>query len=129
MKSKLLLYAIAIMSVTPLFLAYPLDNEPLVIDNGFFNAPRRPAAVFDHDMHNETAMLEEDCGICHHVYEDGKKVEDASSEDSYCSDCHSLKKTADNPVPLKIAFHKRCKSCHFEVNKGPVLCGECHKKR
>jgi cytochrome c553 len=24
--------------------------------------------------------------------------------------------------------HKTCKGCHTEMKKGPVKCGECHKK-
>jgi len=24
--------------------------------------------------------------------------------------------------------HKTCKGCHAEMKKGPVKCGECHKK-
>lgn len=96
------------------------------MDNSVFENPSRPPAVFDHDLHNEMAGLEDDCAVCHHVYEDGELVADESSEDSLCSECHALKKAADNPVPLRMAYHKRCKTCHFTEKKGPVLCGECH---
>ncbi len=93
-----------------------------------FENPRRPMAVFSHDEHNEMAGLEDNCALCHHVYEDGKLMEDESSEDSSCSECHQLKPDASNGVGLEAAFHRRCIECHYEADKGPVLCGECHRK-
>lgn len=96
-------------------------------DNSDFQKPKRPGAVFEHDEHNEMAEID-DCAVCHHVYEDKKLVEDESSEDSRCSDCHSLKAGEENSISLEVAFHRQCKTCHFEKNKGPVLCGECHIK-
>lgn len=105
------------------------QNEIFRMDNSMFEHPQRPAAVFDHDIHNETAGLEEDCSVCHHVYEGKTRIEGESSEDSACSDCHGLKPTPENSIPLRKAFHERCKSCHFTSKKGPVLCGECHIKQ
>lgn len=99
-----------------------------VIDRSVFKMPQRSQSLFNHDEHNENANLSENCAVCHHVYEGKKLVEDESSEDDKCSSCHQLKRTKENSVPIRRAFHKRCKSCHFENNKGPVLCGECHKK-
>jgi hypothetical protein len=96
------------------------------LDNWAFESPRRPGAVFSHDDH--IMDLDDDCSICHHVYEDGKLVPDESSEDYYCSDCHSLKPGPDNSMPLEAAYHKLCRDCHFEEGQGPVLCGECHIK-
>ncbi|MCP4023590.1 MAG: cytochrome c3 family protein [Desulfobacteraceae bacterium] len=98
------------------------------MDNSMFAKTVRAAAVFSHDEHNETAELEDDCSVCHHVYEGKKLVAEESSEDSMCSECHELKATNENGIPLEVAYHKRCRSCHFDTNKGPVLCGECHKK-
>lgn len=92
-----------------------------------FDTLRRPAAVFDHDEHNDAAGIE-DCGVCHHVWEDGKLVPDESSEDTPCADCHSVKAGPDNPVSLANAFHTQCRSCHIERGQGPLLCGQCHKK-
>jgi hypothetical protein len=100
-----------------------------VIDKGVFGNPQRPAAVFEHDEHNEKIGLEEDCAVCHHVYDGKELVADESSEDYSCSECHSLKSTLDNSVPLRRAFHSRCQTCHFELAKGPVLCGECHTRK
>ena len=50
---------------------------------------KRTSVPFEHDTHNENADIYE-CNLCHHVYEDGKLLEDESSEDSSCSDCHDL---------------------------------------
>lgn len=97
------------------------------LDNSVFENPRRPGAVFVHDDHNEMAGIE-DCAVCHHMYDGKTLLEDESSEDSLCSECHFLKADQKNSVSLLLAYHKRCKDCHFEENKGPVLCGECHIK-
>ncbi len=98
------------------------------LDNSMFENPRRPGAVFSHDEHNEAAGLEEDCSVCHHVVEDVHAVEGESSEDSACIDCHDLQATEDNAVSLMNAYHRRCRDCHFDAGKGPVMCGQCHKK-
>ncbi len=100
------------------------STERMATDS--FNSPKRPGAVFNHDEHNEAAELEDDCAACHHAYDGKQLIPDESSEDSPCSECHSLKSTDENSVPLRLAFHNRCKSCHFSASKGPVLCGECH---
>lgn len=119
-------FALAVLLLIAGILIVPAYSE---IDNSVFDRPQRPASLFDHDEHNEKAGLEDDCALCHHVYEGKVLVEDESSEDSMCSDCHSIKATAENSVPLRAAFHKRCRSCHFDKKSGPVLCGECHIKK
>jgi len=43
-----------------------------------FNHRQRAAAVFTHEEHNEKAQIDE-CGICHHLYQNGIKVEDELS--------------------------------------------------
>jgi hypothetical protein len=127
MKLKRFIFmTIVILMITAIY-AYS-QEEVLTVDNSVFDHPQRSAAVFDHDDHNEKAMLEDDCSVCHHVYEGKELIEDESSEESLCSECHSIKKTPENVIPLRMAFHNRCKECHFESNKGPVLCGECHIK-
>ncbi len=125
---KCIFIVITILFVTA-FYTYSQDDDYSTIDNTVFENPQRTQALFDHDSHNEMAELEDDCSICHHVYENKKLIEDESSEDSLCSECHSLKKTPENSIPLRMAFHNRCKECHFESNKGPVLCGECHIRK
>lgn len=108
-----------------LFTAFSQD-EMLFVDNGDFEKPQRPVALFSHDEHNEMAEIE-DCAECHHLYEDGQLVEDESSEDQYCADCHSLKPKGSVPSLLQ-AFHTNCKGCHLERSAGPIMCGECHAR-
>ena len=128
MKFRQCIITAAIILMTIVFCAHSQEEVPTV-DNTVFDNPQRSAALFDHDDHNEKAQLEEDCSICHHVYEGKNRVEDESSEDSMCSECHALKETSENAIPLRTAFHKRCKECHFKSDKGPVLCGECHIRK
>ncbi len=127
MKLKGLIFISAVILMITAFYAHSRDEVPAV-DNSVFEHPQRSAAVFDHDEHNEKADLEDDCSVCHHLYEDKKLIKGESSEDSLCSECHFLKPTPENGTPLRMAFHSRCKECHFESRKGPVLCGECHIK-
>jgi hypothetical protein len=97
------------------------------VDNSVFVKPARPAVLFDHDTHNEKSDIE-DCSSCHHLYENGKLLEDESSEDQSCSDCHGRKDTG-NTVSLRKAFHLNCKGCHLENNAGPIMCGQCHQTK
>jgi hypothetical protein len=94
------------------------------VDDPAFTHLQRPLPVFRHDQHNEQAEIEE-CNLCHHVYEDGKLVEDESSESELCSDCHDLTGSGRQPGLMK-AFHLKCQGCHQREKKGPVMCGQCH---
>ncbi|MDQ1331748.1 MAG: hypothetical protein QG578_2016 [Thermodesulfobacteriota bacterium] len=109
--------AAAVVAVT----AYSQENVKSVQDSAF-KTKMRPGAVFLHDEHNEKAEIG-DCGTCHHVYKDGVKIEDETSEDKECSECHKI---SGNPVPLAVKYHLRCKGCHEEKKAGPVTCSECH---
>tara|TARA_B100000614_G_scaffold27554_1_gene21509 strand:- start:300 stop:665 length:366 start_codon:yes stop_codon:yes gene_type:complete len=102
-------------------------QELIRMDTYAFDSTRRPAAVFDHDIHNEAAELD-DCAVCHHVWENGTLVEDESSEDSPCSECHGVNPTQENEMALANAFHTKCRSCHIDKGAGPILCGQCHRK-
>ena len=118
--------------LAPLFVGVLLipafaQEDMEVVDSGGFSKEQRPPAVFRHDEHNETAGIE-DCSECHHVYEDGKKVEDESSEGQSCSDCHEEKDSGKQPG-LRKAFHFNCKGCHLAKKQGPVMCGSCHVRR
>lgn len=106
--------------------AYSQEDMEVIEDVGF-SKRQRPPAVFRHDDHNEKAALE-DCAECHHVYEDGNKLEDESSEDQSCSECHDEKGSGDMPG-LRKAFHTNCKGCHLAQQKGPVMCGSCHVRK
>ena len=115
--------------MAPLFVGILLipafsQEDMEVIDNEGFTKKQRPPAVFRHDEHNEKAEIE-DCSECHHIYEDGKKLEDESSEDQSCADCHD--EQSDGKIPgLRKAFHTNCKGCHLAKKQGPVMCGQCH---
>ncbi len=124
MKKGILFLGLSLLG-SVLILASALCQEDMVVVNDpGFNALQRPAPVFKHDQHNETAGIEE-CNECHHVYEDGKRVADESSEDESCSDCHGLEASGRQPGLMK-AFHTNCKGCHEQKGKGPVMCGQCH---
>ena len=108
-----------------IFLMPAFSQEDMeVVDNDGFSKKQRPPAVFRHDEHNEKAELE-DCSECHHIYENGEKLEDESSEDQSCADCHEEKSTDKKPG-LRKAFHTNCKGCHLAKKQGPVMCGQCH---
>jgi predicted CXXCH cytochrome family protein len=100
------------------------QEDMVVVDDGGFTKKQRPPAVFRHDEHNEIALIEE-CNECHHIYENGEKSEDESSEDQSCSECHD-ENGSGNKLGLRKAFHTNCKGCHLQNKKGPIMCGQCH---
>ena len=120
------LFVTVALILAVLLAAGQAQEDMRVVDNSCFDDPRRSPALFNHDAHNETAELE-DCGVCHHVYENGKRLEDESSEDQRCAECHGPEDEGRKPALMK-AFHSNCKGCHEAEGKGPVMCGECHKK-
>ena len=125
MKNKILFA----LTVSIFFLAMMINahsqDDMVFIENDAFKNPRRPPALFRHDEHNELAKIEE-CNVCHHVYdESGRLVEDESSEDQRCSECHDLEASSEQPALMQ-AFHTNCKGCHKAQNKGPTICGQCH---
>lgn len=101
------------------------QEEMRAVDNSVFDRPVRVSSVFEHDVHNETAGLD-DCSVCHHLYEDGKLVEDESSEDQACAECHPADGSGSNPS-LRRAFHLNCKRCHLRNGAGPIMCAQCHR--
>jgi hypothetical protein len=127
MKTKTLAICIAIAAFALLFSVMSgfSQEDITVVEDSAFQSHMRPPAQFAHDEHNEIAGVEE-CNICHHVYEDGKRLEYDSSEGMECSECHILE--GSNPIPLATVYHKQCRGCHLEQSAGPVMCGECHVK-
>ena len=124
MKKYLMLALILLSLLAFLMLPAASQEEMEVLEDQGFSKRQRPPAVFKHDKHNEKAEIEE-CNECHHIYENGEKLEDESSEDQPCSDCHSEKDSGDQPRLVR-AFHLNCKGCHQSLKKGPIMCGECH---
>jgi hypothetical protein len=117
--------ALAVLFLTLAGMAWSqMDME--VVDNSYFENPKRPPATFVHDDHNFDAEID-DCAACHHYYEDGELVEGMDSVGSYCADCHTIEAQGDQPG-LMLAYHQQCKECHLERNAGPVTCGGCHEK-
>lgn len=116
----------AAMLVGILLAAMPCfsQEDMQTVDNSAFARPHRPPARFAHDEHNEAAQID-DCGVCHHVYENGQRSEFETSEDQSCVECHNVT-AAGNKLPLRRAFHLRCKGCHLARNAGPVTCAGCH---
>ncbi|MCF8068561.1 MAG: cytochrome c family protein [Desulfobacterales bacterium] len=121
----LIMFAVLLISVIT-FATASSQEDVSYIDTSSFGKTVRGMVPFEHDEHNDNAGLE-DCNICHHVYEDGIFMEDESSEDQMCSECHDEDSSGDKP-PLRTAFHKNCKGCHLESKAGPVMCGSCHEK-
>jgi hypothetical protein len=106
--------------------AYTQEDIETLADDAFGDR-QRPPAEFVHDQHNDKGEIEE-CNICHHLYQNGEKVEDESSEDQACSACHKVK-TENNVRPLMKGYHDLCKGCHRENKAGPATCGECHPRK
>ena len=123
-KNKLLYLSMVIIFLSLISTSVYAQEDMVEIDNSVFENPRRTPSIFRHDEHNEKAEIEE-CNACHHIYKDGRIIEDESSEDQQCSDCHKLKASSDSP-PLMKAFHDNCIGCHKQKKNGPIMCGECH---
>jgi len=122
---RLLALVLSLAGIFIITAAYS-QEDLVVLDNTVFDNPQRPPVGFKHEQHNETAQIEA-CNECHHVYEDGKRVDDDSSEGTSCSECHALEDNGRQPGLMK-AYHLNCKGCHLKRKMGPVMCGECHRK-
>jgi hypothetical protein len=120
-------YLLVILTVCMGLIVAAYSQEDMeFVDNSAFLNPQKAPSVFNHEDHNETAAIGE-CNECHHVYEDGVRLKDESSEGQMCSECHDLEASGNTPGLMK-AFHTNCKGCHISQKKGPVMCGECHRK-
>jgi len=125
-KKILVALIVPLFTLVMLHSAHP-QEDMVAIETDVFENPRRPPAVFRHDEHNERAEIEE-CNLCHHVYDENNRlVEDESSEDQRCADCHGLADSGKQPGLMK-AFHSNCKGCHRAKKDGPLMCGQCHVK-
>jgi predicted CXXCH cytochrome family protein len=125
MKKGASLICVGILAVLLIFVSAYSQEDLVIVSSDAFDTPQRPPSVFRHDEHNERAEIEA-CNECHHLYdENGKRLEDESSEDQRCSECHEPEASGRKPALMK-AFHTNCKGCHKEKKKGPVMCGQCH---
>ncbi len=126
MSNRAILIAAAAMLSLFVFVSAYSQEDMEFVDNSVFDNPQREPSVFRHEQHNELAEIEA-CNECHHIYENGVKLEDESSEDRMCSECH-VQGSSDGQPALTKAFHTNCKGCHLDKKKGPIMCGECHVK-
>jgi hypothetical protein len=95
------------------------------VEDSAFETLTRPVVYFYHDEHNDNVGL--DCYECHHVYnDDGELVDDETSEDFECSECHTSDDSRN--LDLVVKYHERCKGCHEQEEMGPILCSECHMR-
>jgi len=128
MRKRVQIGILSLVAASVLFIVFSgySQDEMTTVNDTAFEEMMRPAVPFAHDEHNEAAGIEE-CYACHHVYEDGKLMEDESSEDLECSECHS---SEDGKYPMNLVkvFHLLCQGCHLEKKEGPILCGECHPR-
>jgi hypothetical protein len=106
--------------------ANPQSGITAVRDSAF-ETRTRPPVPFDHDGHNEKAGLF-DCNICHHIYEDGKRLDYEASIGMECSSCH-MDRSGAGVMDVIRAYHLQCRGCHLENAAGPVWCSQCHHER
>jgi len=101
--------------------------DQIILKSPSFKTRERPPVPFPHLRHIEAGLS---CNECHHRYEKGKNVIDegeleAGKPGIRCHECHSSKSSPQ----VRDAFHRQCIDCHKKSKKGPLFCGECHKKR
>jgi len=103
------------------------QEEIAAVNDSAFSKHIRPTVLFPHQMHTKIPHIGE-CNVCHHVFQNGKRVEDEDSIGMECSECH-YNEGKNTRLDLIRAYHLQCKGCHMARKAGPVLCGECHKNR
>ena len=103
------------------------QEDMTVVPSEAFATLERPPVAFVHDEHNEKAGLE-DCVVCHHGQTEAGLMDlENSSEGEPCVSCHPVDPQGDE-TPLMRAYHRQCGDCHAQALKGPVACGECHRR-
>ncbi|RJX34475.1 MAG: hypothetical protein C4525_07140 [Desulfarculus sp.] len=104
------------------------QDEVMTLNAADKGQNQRPPVVFSHGKHSKAYA----CLNCHHEYD--KNFSKTGTEGGNCADCHQPRATADNSVPLNLAFHQQCKACHLRLiqarlKSGPVMCGDCHLRK
>ena len=120
-----ILFAVIIAAILG-FSTFDKGKTITFLDSASFENPQEAPSAFDHDFHD--LDLDIQCEECHHVYENGVLVQDKCSDEKRCIECHPIKATDEYKIPLLQAFHSSCQGCHEKEDKGPVMCGECHKR-
>ena len=125
LKPVLALMLLAVFTAVPL--AWSQDAV-MMLNSESLGKHERPLVRFTHDEHAEVV----ECITCHHDFDE--YYNNTGPQEVKCSECHLAKPGPDdNPVPLRLAMHTNCKSCHRGMMKrgnksGPVTCGACHVK-
>ena len=126
MAKQKIIFSLVVFSVF-LFVAAVFATDYIeTVDDSAFEKKTRPGVVFFHDDHNDRAGID-DCNACHHIYENGQKTEDMSVG-MECSECHMNAPHAAVPDLIRV-YHLQCGGCHMKEKAGPVVCGECHRKK
>ena len=126
MANQKIIFSLVVFSVF-LFVAAVFATDYIeTVDDSAFEKKTRPGVVFFHDDHNDRAGID-DCNACHHIYENGQKTEDMSVG-MECSECHMSAPGAAVPDLIRV-YHLQCGGCHMKEKAGPVVCGECHRKK
>ncbi len=121
-------YVAFALIVSFLFAASAFSQDEIIkLNSEELGTHQRPVVQFTHEQHAN--VLE--CLRCHHDFD--KYGNNLGSEGQPCSDCHA-RTSGKNPLPLQEAFHTQCKACHDQMlangaPSGPVMCGECHKRK
>ena len=121
----------AAIAVVALFLAAAfvlpaLGQEDIVsLADPAFGTLRRPASQFNHAKHTDDFGI--GCEYCHHQgMENGEFIPSDDPGADKCADCHAV--NPESGTSLRNAYHKLCENCHEREKKGPIMCGECHKR-
>lgn len=100
-------------------------THALTLESEELKTHRCPVVTFDHDNHNKCARTE-DCTVYHHGGGNGVIDPGVSSEGQPCSECHKANMPSGH-TPLMRVYHKNCVECHTAQNRGPTICGACHR--
>ncbi len=112
---------IAVFAVFCCQLAHSQDDK-FPLNHKELGKHQRALVMFNHKLHSEKF----DCTRCHHGFDKFKN--NKGSEGQPCDSCHKAQATP-GVMSLKDAFHHECISCHKAMNKGPVMCGQCHVRK
>ncbi len=108
------------------------EEEHTVPQLKLFSNQARPAAEFDHSLHEDT-LGDTGCSRYHHVMDTKtNQLIWEEGEETACTECH-ISKPDKGLTPLMEASHASCTGCHRTLKKakktaGPTTCGECHQK-
>lgn len=123
LKPILALILLAVFAAVPL--AWSQDAI-MMLNSEALGKHERPIVRFTHEKHEQVV----ECITCHHDFDE--YYNNTGPQEVKCSECHMAEPGPDdNPIPLRLAMHTNCKSCHQGMmdrgNKsGPVTCGACH---